>query len=68
MQRKTTKGPNGETQFRGDIIRRKDEVFMVDCELTGVSIGTSKCRKMSLLKLFEEPCESGENSTAHAGF
>ena len=54
MQRKTTKGPNGETQYRGDIIRRAGDVFMVDCELTGASVGTSKCRKMSLLKLFEE--------------
>ena len=44
----------GKIKYDGEIMRKKDNAYMVDCTVTGADAGTSDAQKFSLKSLFEE--------------
>jgi hypothetical protein len=52
IQRKAVRQPDGNVKFCGDVIRRKGDVYDVDCAVTGSSPGTPNDPKCPLLPIF----------------
>ena len=44
----------GKIKYDGEIMREKDDAYLVDCTVIGVDAGTSDAQKFSLKSLFEE--------------
>jgi hypothetical protein len=49
MQKKAVKHPNGQTTYSGEVVRRKGDVYDVQCAVTGSSPGTPDDPKCPLL-------------------
>ena len=54
MQRASRKDENGKTKYDGAIVREKDQMYLVDCAVTGSNIGTADSPKFPLMSYFEE--------------
>ena len=52
-QRAAVRNENGQVRFSGEILRRKDDLYLVDCAVTGSSCGTPMDPKKPLLPEFE---------------
>ena len=45
---------DGRTKYDGAIVREKDQMYLVDCAVTGSNIGTADSPKFPLMSYFEE--------------
>lgn len=54
LVRKSRRTEEGRIKRDGNIVRRKGDVYLVDCTVTGSNSGTSSDPKFSLKELFEE--------------
>lgn len=54
MQRQGTWDVNNVLRYNGEVIRKKGDSYMVDCNVTGSDEGTSKNPKFSLLSVFRD--------------
>ena len=52
--RKSCRDGEGKIKYDGEIMREKDDAYMVDCTVTGADAGTLDAPKLSLEYLFEE--------------
>jgi hypothetical protein len=53
LQRASRKDENGKTVYDGEIIRRKGDAYLVDCNVTGSCTGTASDPKFALKDLFQ---------------
>ena len=51
---KSCRDREDKIKYNGEIMRKKGDVYMVDCTMTGSDAGTSDTPKLSLEYLFEE--------------
>ena len=53
LVRAAVRQPDGSVQYSGEVLRRKGDLYMVDCAVTGSDPGTADSPKFPLKSLFE---------------
>ena len=53
MQKKARRTDDGKLVYDGEILRRKGDLYLVDCNVTGLSCGTDDDPKFALFNYFE---------------
>ena len=54
MQKALRRDNDGKLVYDGEDLRRKGDLYMVDCNVTGSSCGTADYSKVALLNYFED--------------
>mmetsp|Transcript_8170 Transcript_8170/g.7707 ORF Transcript_8170/g.7707 Transcript_8170/m.7707 type:complete len:156 (-) Transcript_8170:331-798(-) len=54
IQKASRRDDDGKLVYDGEVIRRKGDLYLVDCNVTGSSCGTADDPKFALLNYFED--------------
>ena len=54
MQRESRRDGDGKLKYDGKVVRKKGDLYRVDCNVTGSSCGTADDPKFALLQYFQE--------------